>query len=191
METFVRHKGRGCLGCVWRHWPWVPTRGTPTRSDGPANDGAVGSRWVAGGIGRLETGPDVGGRRGRFQVGCLGVWFDTGRRVHRPGSPRTGGGLRARRAGLRRRPYEELDTAGGSLVGLPGGAGGERGSQVACSLGHMAAWDVRWPTANGLASRPEEAGQRRGPYTRGDARCAEDGRVGDPPLRKRGRGRWG
>jgi len=37
--------------------------------------------------------------------------------------------------------------------------------------------------------RPEEAGQRRGPYTRGDARCAEDGRVGDPPLRKTGRGR--
>ena len=46
---------------------------------------------------------------------------------------------------------------------------------------------VRW--GQGLVERPttttgRRAGLRRRPYARRDARCAEDARVGDPPLRK-------
>ncbi len=52
-------------------------------------------------------------------------WFDTRGWVHPPGSPRTGRGrwVRGRRAGLRRRPYEETV---GWACGVAGGRGSTR-----------------------------------------------------------------
>ena len=57
----VRREAHGCVGCRWRPCPWVPTRGTPTGSDAPANDGAARhERGVTCGGGSTRSGGYTG-----------------------------------------------------------------------------------------------------------------------------------
>ena len=148
------------------------------------------ARFPSTGSGQALGGPWDDGRGLPERVGCLGLWFDTVRWVHRGGSPRTGvwavGWLRGRRAGRRRRPYARRGCGrrddGECRGGFGGGVCGSHGhskTPVRLSTNGRGWWlRGRGRLETRLLRKTRGAASRSGP---------EDGRVTDPPLREIGR----
>ena len=182
---------------VWRGWwGWLPPSPQPSPSRAREEEDG---RWVCRGVrhrgcgstrlygdfepahhervgassgrGRLETGPYARGDARRAKDGRVGdpPLRKTGTR----GARKTGDWIPAEDAGM-----TEGRRAGGVVTASVGGSTRLYGDFEPAHHERVGASSGR--------GRLET-----GPYARGDARRAKDGRVGDPPLRKSAPGQWG